>query len=65
MADYARLLHWLGLLPSPNAAQPDILKASQDLQKKAGLGADGKIGKNSWTAIDKLIQAKRSGPAVQ
>lgn len=65
MADYARLLHWLGLLPSPNATQPDILKASQDLQKKAGLGADGKIGKNSWTAIDKLIQAKRSGPAAQ
>ncbi len=60
MADYARLLHWLGLLQNANAAQPEILKASQELQKKAGLGADGKIGKNSWTAIDKLITERRS-----
>lgn len=62
LADFARLLNWLGALPNANAAQPDIMKAAQDIQKKAGLGADGKIGKNSWTAIDKLIQAKRNAP---
>lgn len=62
LADFARLLNWLGALPSPAASQPDIMKAAQEIQKKAGLGADGKIGKNSWSAIDRLIQAKRNAP---